>query len=52
MAQEKVNLKAGMAGSSSGRERSAATGELKRASKKARRREGKRRAVEQSQSQT
>jgi hypothetical protein len=40
MAQEKVGLKAGMKGSSAGRERSAKTGELKQASKKARRRQG------------
>ena len=38
MAQETVNLKAGMVGSSAGRGRSAKTAVLKRASKKARRR--------------
>lgn len=46
MAQEKVNLKAGTAGSSAGRGRMAKTGELKRAAKKARRQEGKRWATE------
>lgn len=41
MTQEKVKIKAGMAGSSAGRERSAKTSELKSALKNARRREGK-----------
>lgn len=41
MAEEKVNLKSGMAGSSAGRGRTAKTGELKRASKKVRRREAR-----------
>lgn len=47
MAREKVNLKAGMAGSSAGRGRFAKTGELKRSSKKSRRRQGKHRVEEQ-----
>lgn len=47
MAQEKVKIKAGMAGSSAGRKRSAKTGELKSASKKARRREGRARLAEE-----
>lgn len=46
MAQEKVNLKAGMAGSSAGRERSAKTAILKQASKKARREQAKREAAD------
>jgi hypothetical protein len=46
MAQEKVNLKAGMAGSSAGRGGSAKTGELKRASTKARRQAGKHQITE------
>lgn len=47
MAQEKVKIKAGMASSSAGRERSVKTGELKGASKKARRREGRARVSEE-----
>jgi hypothetical protein len=46
VAEENVGLKDGMAGSSAGRGRSAKTAVLKQASKKARRRQGKRRIIE------